>query len=133
MTALGRPNLLLQLSECIVRARRYYEHISGAEGFVHEGKVNKNAFEERFKENNIYEGNDNVQDWLSNMTFDKKGLIHLFSWSGLIDTNLLLKDVFKVPNLKTGEMEPIMTALSEKEEEQFKNMMTRLQTIFQVI
>eukprot|EP00096_Caligus_rogercresseyi_P008387 TRINITY_DN270_c0_g1_i1.p1 TRINITY_DN270_c0_g1~~TRINITY_DN270_c0_g1_i1.p1 ORF type:complete len:323 (-),score=69.86 TRINITY_DN270_c0_g1_i1:415-1383(-) len=65
------------------------------------------------------------------MTFDKKGLIHLFSWSGLIDANLLLKDVFKVPNLKTGNMEPLITALSAKEEEQFRNMLTRLQTIFQ--
>ncbi|CAB4058258.1 PRODH [Lepeophtheirus salmonis] len=113
MTALGRPNLLLQLSECIIRARRYYE------------------FVKRFKENQIYDGNDDVQRWLSNMTSDRKGLIHLFSWSGLIDANLLLKDVFKVPNLKTGKLEPLITALSLKEEEQFRNMLSRLQTIFQ--
>ena len=37
-----------------------------------------------------------VTDWLSNMTFDKKGLIHLFSWSGLIDANILLQDLFQV-------------------------------------
>ncbi|XP_040578739.1 proline dehydrogenase 1, mitochondrial isoform X2 [Lepeophtheirus salmonis] len=131
MTALGRPNLLLQLSECIIRARRYYEFVSGVEGFVHEGKISPSAFQERFKENQIYDGNDDVQRWLSNMTSDRKGLIHLFSWSGLIDANLLLKDVFKVPNLKTGKLEPLITALSLKEEEQFRNMLSRLQTIFQ--
>jgi len=59
-------------------------------------------------------------------------LIHLFSWSGLIDTNMLLGDIFKVPSLKTGKMEPLFTALTDEQEEQFRNMLNRLQTIFQV-
>ena len=66
------------------------------------------------------------------MTYDKKGLIHLFTWSGLIDSNMLLKELFQVPNLKTGKMEPIISALTHEEEEMFKNMMRRLHTIFQV-
>jgi len=131
MTALGRPNLLMQLSEVIIRARRYYQEVSGQEGFVHEGKVNKDAFEKRFKEEGHHEGNADVQDWLSNMTFDKKGLIHLFSWSGLIDSEMLMKEVFQVPNLKTGRMEPMIHVLTTKEEEQFRNMLTRLHTIMQ--
>ena len=57
----------------------------------------------------------------------------MFSWSGLIDTELLLKDAFQVPNLKTGKMEPLMTALTEREEEQFANMLNRINTIFQVM
>ena len=63
----------MQLSEVIIRARRYYQEVSGQEGFVHEGKVSKDAFEKRFKEADVHEGNAEVQDWLSNMTFDKKG------------------------------------------------------------
>ena len=63
----------MQLSEVIIRARRYYQQVSGEEGFVHEGKVNKDAFESRFKEHAIHEGNEEVQEWLSNMTADKKG------------------------------------------------------------
>ena len=41
LTALGRPSPLLQLSEVIVQARRYYQNISGADGFVIEGEVSK--------------------------------------------------------------------------------------------
>ena len=63
----------MQLSECIIRARRYYQNVTGQEGFVHEGKVDKEAFARRFKEKDIYEGNEEVQQWLSNMTADKKG------------------------------------------------------------
>jgi len=129
ITALGRPNLLMQLSEVIIRARRYYQQISGHEGFFIEGKVQKDAFESRFKEHEIHDGNEDVQQWLSNMTFDKKGLIHMFSWSGLIDSNLLMKEAFQVPNLKTGKMESMIDVLTEKEEEQFRNMLTRLNTI----
>ena len=58
-------------------------------------------------------------------------LIHLFSWSGLIDTKLLLKDVFQVPCLKTGQMQPMIRALTSREEEQFRNMLTRIHTVLQ--
>jgi hypothetical protein len=45
---------------------------------------------------------------------------------------MLLNDVFKVPNLKTGKMERLFTALTDEQEEQFRNMLNRLQTVFQV-
>ena len=44
---------------------------------------------------------------------------------------MLLREAFQVPNLKTGKMEPLISALTEKEEEQFRNMLTRLHTIMQ--
>ena len=66
-----------------------------------------------------------------NFIFFYFSLLHLFSWSGLLDSDMLLKEAFQVPNLKTGKMEPLITALTEKEEEQFRNMLTRLHTIFQ--
>ena len=59
-------------------------------------------------------------------------LINMFSWSGLIDTNILLSEAFQVPNLKTGKMEPLITSLTHREEEQFANMLKRLNTVFQV-
>merc|ERR1712198_332842 len=90
------------------------------------------AFSKRFKQENIIpQENPKVNEWLSNITADKKGLINMISWSGLIDSDMLLKDAFQVPNLKTGKMEPLMSALTEREEEQFANMLNRINTIFQ--
>lgn len=63
----------LQLSEVIIRARRFYQEVTGLKGFVHEGQIKKEAFEKRFKEQHIYDGFPEVQDWLSKMTHDKKG------------------------------------------------------------
>jgi len=132
VTALGRPQLLLQLSEVIARARKYHQEVTGIRGHVIEGQSDPETFEKRFKAAGIkVEGSKEVQDWLDNMTHDKKGLIHLFNWSGLIDIEILLHDLFKVPNLKTGRMEPLISALTSEEEEQFKNMLRRIHTVFQ--
>ena len=42
------------------------------------------------------------------------------------------QDTFQVPNLKTGRMEPLISALTEEEEEQFGNCIRRLNTLLQV-
>lgn len=65
-------------------------------------------------------------------------MIHLFDWSGLIDMKKGLGDTFQVPNIETGKMEKLITgdddgALTALEEEQFRNMVNRLHTIFTVI
>ncbi len=43
-----------------------------------------------------------------------------------------MNEVFKVPNLKTGKMEPMIHALTDEEEELFRNMLNRVETIFKV-
>ena len=76
-TAIGRPSLLLQLSDVIVRARRFYKEVSGKEGFVIEGKVSQEAFQARFKQKAPFDKDEemgqDVKNWLNNMTYDKKG------------------------------------------------------------
>ena len=61
-----------------------------------------------------------------------RSLIHLFSWSGLMDANILLSDLFIVPNLQTTRMEPLKTALLPEEKEMACNMLRQLNTIFSV-
>ncbi|XP_045116029.1 LOW QUALITY PROTEIN: proline dehydrogenase 1, mitochondrial-like [Portunus trituberculatus] len=130
MTALGRPQVLMQLSEVIYRTRQYFTQVTGESGPMMFSDINTDVFEKRFREENIHTDNPAIREWLDNMTYDTKGLIHLFSWSGLIDANILLSDLFRVPNLNSGQMEPIISALTTEEEEMFKNMMRRLHTIF---
>lgn len=122
----------MQLSEVIYRTRQYFTQVTGESGPMMFSDINTDVFEKRFREENIHTDNPAIREWLDNMTYDTKGLIHLFSWSGLIDANILLSDLFRVPNLNSGQMEPIISALTTEEEEMFKNMMRRLHTIFRV-
>jgi len=134
ITALGRPELLIRLSECLEKTRRYYTQITGKKGMVIKGKVDKTAFEEAFKAKGIERSKD-VETFLANMTGDKDGIIHLLNWSSLLDQSKELREVLQVPNLDTGKFEPLITgddsgAMTADEEIQFRGMITRLHTIF---
>lgn len=152
----------MQLSEVIVSTRKYYREICGQPvARVHNSLINRQEFEKRLEELKVSTDRQDVKDWLEQMDYDKRGyrpfvffvfwrfilssvvcwyywqidsirLVHMFSWSGLIDMNHLLSDIFKMPNLQTGQMKTLITALTDEEEEMFKNMMRRLHTIARV-
>jgi len=134
ITALGRPEILIRLSECIEKTRRYYTQITGKKGMIIKSKISRTAFKDEFSKRGL-DANTDVQKFLDQMVGDNQGLIHLFDWSNLIDGGEGLQTTFKVPNLETGKMEPLITgdddgALTGLEEEQFRNMVNRLHKIF---
>lgn len=61
-----------------------------------------------------------------------RSVIHLFPWSGILDENYELSETFQVPDIKTGKMVRLMSQLTSKEEEMFRNMIRRLNTIVSV-
>src|SRR5699024_1013802 len=73
--------------------------------------------------------NAEITQFIKKMDYDQRGLMNIFSWNGLIEMQTLISDLFLVPNLKTGRMERIVNALSQEEEEMFRNMMRRVHTI----
>jgi len=149
ITALGRPQLLLQLSEVIARARKYHQEVTGEKGTVIEAHVNKETFKQDLLEAGVEIEKPAVQNFLEHMTADQKGIINLFDWKSLLDVKMdthlqvdydrlknqtiksAMQETFQVPNLKTGRMEPLISALTEEEEEQFRNCIRRMNTVFQ--
>ncbi|XP_077511880.1 proline dehydrogenase slgA [Amblyomma americanum] len=127
LTALGRPQLLMQLSEVVVHTRQFFQEVTGAEQAMALSSVSPSTIGQKL---HVSPADQNAfRRWLERMDYDRKGLMNIFSWSGLVDTNYFISDLFKVPNLKTGRMEPIISALTEEEEEMFRNMMRRVHTI----
>ncbi|KAM0727682.1 Proline dehydrogenase 1, mitochondrial [Formica fusca] len=131
LTALGRPQLLLQLSEVIMRARQYMSDVIGGEGAILAHHVKPDDFRKKFEEAHIKD-EESVQRFLQKMQSDKEGVIHLFPWSGILDENYELSETFQVPDIKTGKMVRLMTQLTTKEEEMFRNMIRRLNNIVTV-
>ncbi|XP_054713269.1 LOW QUALITY PROTEIN: proline dehydrogenase 1, mitochondrial-like [Uloborus diversus] len=132
MTALGRPQLLMQLSGVIAETRKFFKKVVGTERNMALVNVTPEILEHKLEDYNINTRKQEVQEFLEHMDYDKKGLMNLFSWSGLVDMDSLISDLFKVPNIQTGRMEPIISALTEDEEEMFRNMMRRLHHIAKV-
>ncbi|TGZ50824.1 Proline dehydrogenase [Temnothorax longispinosus] len=131
LTALGRPQLLLQLSEVIMRARQYTSDVIGGEGAVLTHHAKPDDFRKKFEEAHIKD-EESVQKFLQKIQSDKEGVIHLFPWSGILDENYELSETFQVPDIKTGKMVRLMSQLTSKEEEMFRNMIRRLNTIVTV-
>ncbi|KAH8380960.1 proline dehydrogenase 1, mitochondrial isoform X1 [Drosophila serrata] len=126
LTALGRPQLLLQLSEVIMRTRKYMEAMVGGEGNV---LTHHKTIKDLEKYYASLGDNKNVKDFLKNVTSDKEGILHLFPWSGIVDEDSQLSDTFRVPDPQTGQMRRLISQIPPKEEEMFRNMIRRLNTI----
>lgn len=129
LTALGRPQLLLQLSEVIVRTRMFFTEITGVDTMAL-GKVSASEFQDQLdKRFHIKSDDPEIKQWFEGMDYDKAGLMNLFSWNGLVDMEKMMSDVFKVINIRTGKIERVISCLTTEEEEMFKNMMRRIHTI----
>ncbi|KMQ94093.1 proline mitochondrial [Lasius niger] len=123
--------VLLQLSEVIMRARQYMSDVIGGEGAILAHHVKPDDFRKKFEEAHIKD-EESVQKFLQKMQSDKEGVIHLFPWSGILDENYELSETFQVPDIKTGKMVRLMSQLTSKEEEMFRNMIRRLNNIVTV-
>lgn len=126
LTALGRPQLLLQLSEVIMQARHYMRELAGATGNVltHHKTIQDL---ERYLSN--VADQKEVKKFLEKVTSDKDGILHLFPWSGIINEDCELSDTFRVPDPVSGQMRRLISQIPPKEEEMFRNMIRRLNTI----
>ncbi|XP_042899720.2 proline dehydrogenase 1, mitochondrial isoform X2 [Parasteatoda tepidariorum] len=132
LTALGRPQLLMQLSEVIAQTRKYFKNITGVERSMAYANVTPEILEHKLEDHNINTTKKELKEFFEHMDYDKKGLMNLFCWSGLVDMNYVISDLFKVPNIKSGKMEPLISALTEEEEEMFRNMMRRVHHIAKI-
>lgn len=129
LTALGRPQLLLQLSEVIARTRMFFTEVTG-EHQMALGQISPQEFKERLDQRfHIQTDNPDVRRWLDTMDYDRRGLMNIFSWNGLVDMQRMMSDVFTVLNIRSGRIEKVIAALSHDEEEMFRNMMRRVHTI----
>ncbi|KAI2799457.1 hypothetical protein BLOT_011358 [Blomia tropicalis] len=130
MTALGRPELLLHVSDVIAECRRYFREITGKHQMVF-GHVSPEEFAMSLETKVKSADKAQIEKFIKQMDFDKLGLMNLFSWNGLIEMKTLVNDLFLLPNLNTGKMEKIGKKLqfSHDEEEMFRNMMRRLHTV----
>lgn len=95
LTALGRPALLLQLSEVIARARSFFTEVTGIQN-MGLGHVSPEDFKETLdKRFHILTDNEEVKQWFKKMDYDQRGLMNLFSWNGLIDMQHLINNIFE--------------------------------------
>lgn len=126
LTALGRPQLLLQLSEVLTRIRRYYEVLAKGYGT---GRLSRADFGRHLKSFELDE--EEQQKWFTVLDTNADGEIDLLDWHNLLEVNVSLAHLLRVPNLQTGKLEPVVAQLTDEEMEQMKNLLRRVDTVIQ--
>uniref|UniRef100_A0A673YUD4 Proline dehydrogenase n=1 Tax=Salmo trutta TaxID=8032 RepID=A0A673YUD4_SALTR len=114
MTALGRPQFLLQFSEVLVKWRRFFSFLA-----AQQGRDGMEALEQRLE----------LQPLQVYRTHRVGETIDRLDWNSLIDDRIKISDLLVVPNLETGQLEPLLNKFTEEEEKQMKRMLQRLDVL----
>ncbi|KAF4113816.1 proline dehydrogenase 1, mitochondrial [Onychostoma macrolepis] len=130
MTALGRPQFLLQFSEVLVKWRRFFSFLAAKQG-----KDGVEVLEQKLDLEQLQTclarlgAQGNIQSCFSDGRLHSSGMVDMLDWNCLIDERTKISDLLVVPNLQTGELEPLLSRFTEEEERQMKRMLQRLDVL----
>uniref|UniRef100_A0AAX7TED8 Proline dehydrogenase n=1 Tax=Astatotilapia calliptera TaxID=8154 RepID=A0AAX7TED8_ASTCA len=130
MTALGRPQFLLQFSEVLVKWRRFFTFLASQQG-----KDGLEALEQRLELTQLQEfmtklgANGDFYGWFTGRKEDSTGCIDMLDWNSLIDDRTKISDLLVVPNVELGKLEPLLGKFTVEEEQQMKRMLQRVDVL----
>ncbi|XP_029025254.1 proline dehydrogenase 1, mitochondrial [Betta splendens] len=129
MTALGRPQFLLQFSEVLVKWRRFFNFLAALQGKSEMMVLEQKLELDQLKENLTKLGvgsRDEIDNWFSGEKLGVSGTIDLLDWNSLIDDTTKISNLLMVPNLETGQLESLLNRFTAEEERQMKRMLQRV-------
>ncbi|XP_005743137.1 proline dehydrogenase 1, mitochondrial isoform X2 [Pundamilia nyererei] len=130
MTALGRPQFLLQFSEVLVKWRRFFTFLASQQG-----KDGLEALEQRLELTQLQEfmtklgANGDFYGWFKGRKEDSTGCIDMLDWNSLIDDRTKISDLLVVPNVELGKLEPLLGKFTVEEDQQMKRMLQRVDVL----
>ncbi|XP_070618267.1 proline dehydrogenase 1, mitochondrial [Erythrolamprus reginae] len=132
LTALGRPQFLLQFSEVLVKWRSFFHQLA-----AEQGKVGLAALETKLEVEKLLEALADLgiatkaesQQWFEGEKLGLTGTVDLLDWNSLIDSRMEISKLLLVPNLKTGQLEPLLSRFTQEEEKQMKRMLQRMDVL----
>ncbi|XP_076586926.1 proline dehydrogenase 1, mitochondrial isoform X2 [Chaetodon auriga] len=130
MTALGRPQFLLQFSEVLVKWRRFFTFLA-----LQQGKDGMQALDQKLELKQLQEfltklgAKGDFYGWFSGRSEESSGTIDMLDWSSLIDDRTKISDLLVVPNVEIGELEPLLESFTTEEEKQMKRMLQRMDVL----
>ncbi|XP_078277634.1 proline dehydrogenase 1, mitochondrial-like [Rhinoraja longicauda] len=132
LTALGRPQFLLQFSEVLVKWRTFFRHLAAEQGLAGQAAVETKLDLEHLQETLARLGIgtlDEITHWFTGEKIGLSGTVDLLDWNSLIDNRTKVAKLFVVPNVQTGTIEPLLLQFTEQEELQMKRMLQRMDVL----
>ncbi|XP_026888472.2 proline dehydrogenase 1, mitochondrial [Electrophorus electricus] len=129
MTALGRPQFLLQFSEVLVKWRHFFSLLAAQQGKDGMAVLDQKLELEQLQENLASLGvgaKQDIENWFTGEKLGSSGTIDLLDWNSLINDRTRISHLLVVPNVETGHLEPLLSRFTEEEEHQMKRMLQRM-------
>ncbi|XP_028269101.1 proline dehydrogenase 1, mitochondrial-like [Parambassis ranga] len=130
MTALGRPQFLLQFSEVLVKWRRFFTFLASQQG-----KHGVEVLEQRLELTRLQEfltklgAEGDFYGWFTGRKEESTGYIDMLDWNSLIDDRTNVPHLLVVPNVKLGKLEPLLRKFTTEEEDQMKRILQRMDVL----
>ncbi|KAB0406848.1 hypothetical protein E2I00_006171, partial [Balaenoptera physalus] len=70
-----------------------------------------------------------IENWFTVETLGVSGTLDLLDWGSLIDSRTELSKHLVVPNMQTGQLEPLLSRFTEEEERQMTRMLQRMDVL----
>ncbi|XP_049553722.1 proline dehydrogenase 1, mitochondrial isoform X1 [Orcinus orca] len=132
LTALGRPQFLLQFSDVLTKWRRFFHQMAAEQGkaglAAMDTKLEVAALQESVVKMGIASRME-IENWFTVETLGVSGTLDLLDWGSLIDSRTELSRHLVVPNMQTGQLEPLLSRFTEEEERQMMRMLQRMDVL----
>ncbi|KAJ8286495.1 hypothetical protein GJAV_G00039850 [Gymnothorax javanicus] len=132
MSALGRPQFLIQFSEVLVKWKKFFQFLA-----MEQGKGNMEALKQSLDLERLQDSlsklgvgtKDDIMTWFSEEKFGSTGTIDRLDWNRLINNRTRISNQLLVPNMETGQLEPLLSNFTKEEEQQMKRMLQRVDVL----
>ncbi|NXV81414.1 PROD dehydrogenase, partial [Atlantisia rogersi] len=132
LTALGRPQFLVQFSEVLVKWRKLFQQLAAEQGqagrAVLDMKLDVEKLQDSLANLGIATQRDS-QHWFRGENLGVSGTVDLLDWNSLIDSRRKLSKLLLVPNVQTGQLEPLFSCFTEEEDQQMERVLQRMDVL----
>ncbi|XP_059751151.1 proline dehydrogenase 1, mitochondrial isoform X3 [Balaenoptera ricei] len=129
LTALGRPQFLF--TDVLTKWRRFFHQMAAEQGkaglAAMDTKLEVAALQESVVKMGI--ASRMIENWFTVETLGVSGTLDLLDWGSLIDSRTELSKHLVVPNMQTGQLEPLLSRFTEEEERQMTRMLQRMDVL----
>ncbi|KAM8866116.1 proline dehydrogenase 1, mitochondrial [Synchiropus picturatus] len=132
MTALGRPQFLLQFSEILVKWQRFFDFLALKQGKGYVAPLDQKLELNRLQEQLTQLGaHADFCSLLAGQTKESSGSVDVLDWNTLIDDSVrsTASHQLVVPNVQTDELEPLLKDFTPEDQRQMKRILQRMEEL----
>ncbi|XP_034026793.1 proline dehydrogenase 1, mitochondrial [Thalassophryne amazonica] len=127
MSALGRPQFLVQLSEVLVKWRRFFAFLA-----LQQDKSGLEVLKQRLDLKHLQEcltrlgAKGDYYGWFTNRKEESTETIDVLDWNSLIDDRTNASELLVIPDVEKGQLVPLLEKFTMEEEKQMNNILQRI-------